>query len=212
MKTLTADTRIRLNQIKELRELIEDAKRYEINEISEKTGLQKCLVEGRIVWLLPVQNQSFSNESLGDAGLKRLAKSAKKARAAKPLNNLTIKDIKKYLIEMSKDWKNNPVKCPFLGNTRVRFDDKGFEHFFKTKGKERPKNEVIERAECLPFMRDIIERSGKPAEHLKNKNGESYSIIGKAIINGKERGIKVIIERRPSGNYFYFSLNSYKKI
>lgn len=212
MRTLTADTRIRLSQIKELRELIEDAVHYEIGEISKKTGLQKCLINGRIVWLLPKQNKNFSNEGLGNSALRQLAKSAKKARTMKPLLNPTVSDARKYLIAMSKDWKTDHVICPFLGNARIRFNEKSIEHFFWTNGKKRPEKDVIERAECLPYIRDILERSGKPAEHLIKGDKESYSIVGRADINGKDRGIKVVITKHQNGNMYYFSVNSYTKM
>lgn len=56
MAELTGSTRIRLSQIIDLElwadAFVEDAKHYEIGEISQKTGLQKTLVNGRIVWLL----------------------------------------------------------------------------------------------------------------------------------------------------------------
>ena len=63
MRKLTGDTRIRLSQILDfkywLSDLTEDAHKYKIGEISQKTGLQKCLINGRIVWLLPTQNSDF---------------------------------------------------------------------------------------------------------------------------------------------------------
>ena len=70
----------------------------------------------------------------------------------------------------------------------------------------------IERAECLPYVRDILERTGKPAEHLISGGNESYSVIGKANINGTEQGIKVIISKHTDGRYFYLSVFSLKKI
>ena len=37
---------------------------------------------------------------------------------------------------------------------------------------------------------------------------ESYSIIGKANINGKDQGIKIIISKHTDGRYFYLSVFS----
>ena len=39
--------------------LTEDAEHYEIGDISKKTGKQKCLVNGKIVWLLKGQKESL---------------------------------------------------------------------------------------------------------------------------------------------------------
>lgn len=87
-----------------------------------------------------------------------------------------------------------------------------YKHLFYTKGKKRSVHEILERAECLPYIRDILERTGKPAEHLITKGKESYSIIGKANINGTEQGIKIIISKHTDGRYFYLSVFCLKKI
>ena len=54
--------------------------------------------------------------------------------------------------------------------------------------------------------------AGKPTEHLISGGNESYSVIGKANINGTEQGIKVIISKHTDGRYFYLSVFSLKKI
>lgn len=61
--------------------LTEDAKRYKVGEISQKTGLQKCLVNGNIVWLLPGQNSDYLQTRMQKSDAKQLASSAKLARA-----------------------------------------------------------------------------------------------------------------------------------
>ena len=81
-----------------------------------------------------------------------------------------------------------------------------------TKGKKETCSWNTRKAECLPYIRDILERTGKPAEHLITKGKESYSIIGKANINGKDLGIKIIISKHTDGRYFYLSVFSLKKI
>lgn len=69
MTELTGSTRIRLSQIFDLElwadAFVEDAKHYNIGEISQKTGLQKSLVNGRIVWLLPKQGGGFLQGKMG---------------------------------------------------------------------------------------------------------------------------------------------------
>lgn len=89
--------------------LIEDAKKYAIGDISTKTGLQKCLVNGRIVWLLPHQGQGFSNTKLSKGDLKTLAKSAKKARADNAINIHSVKDAETYMKYVMSSWRKNPV-------------------------------------------------------------------------------------------------------
>ena len=219
MRELSGDTRIHVLTYPDFEEviltedaLIEDAKKYEIGDISTKTGLQKCLVNGRIVWLLPHQGQGFSNTKLSKGDLKTLAKSAKIASADGQLNAPTVKDAEKYMQFMMSSWKQNPVKSPLFNNARIRLDRMSYNHLFKTKGKQRAPKEFIERAECLPYVRDILERSGKPAEHLIYNGSESYSVIGKANINGADKGIKIIISRHTDGRYFYLSVFSLKKI
>lgn len=53
-KPLTGDTRIRLSQIKGLKEWVTDRRKYKIGEISEKTGLLKTRTKsGKIEWVEP---------------------------------------------------------------------------------------------------------------------------------------------------------------
>ena len=170
---LTGDTRIRLSQIRDLAAWIED-RRYKIGEISQTTGLQKCLINGNIVWLLPSQNSNFNQGKLSKADTKTLAKSTKPARPDGVFNYTgNVKnDATKYLNYMKQTWKTNPVRARYLNNARVRLNSLSYKHLFETKGKPRPIKEVKERAECLPFVRDILERSGKPADHtIKNGKG-----------------------------------------
>ena len=212
MRELNGNTRIRLSQILDfkywLNGLVEDAHKYEIGEISKKTGLQKCLVNGRIVWLLPSQFQGFNNGRLTDNDLNTLLKSCKKARQSpnyapkKP----TVQEALNCYSDMKNDWNNNPVICPFLNGAKIRLDAASDEHFTKTKGKPRPPNDIIRRGYLLTYVRDILERSGKPAEHIKNNNKESFSIVGKGNIKGIDKGIKVVITRKNKGKYYYFSV------
>ena len=65
----------------------------------------------------------------------------------------------------------------------------------------------------MPYIRDILERSGKPAEHLIDKyNDNVYSIVGKGIIDGVEKGIKALVVRRTDGHDYYLSVMDLKII
>ena len=219
MRELTADTIIRVVQYPDFEEfiltepgLIEDAQTYNIGDISQKTGLQKCLVNGRIVWLLPHQGAGFSQAKLSKADLKTLAKSAKKAKPDAQLNAPTVKGAKKYMKYMMSTWKKNPVVSPFFNNAKIRLDGMSYKHLFETHGVPRPPADVVRRAKCLPYIRDILQRTGKPAEHLISNKDESYSVIGKANIDGIDRGIKIIISKHTDGKYFYLSVMDLKII
>lgn len=220
MRELTPDTKIKIITypdfegiyIKE-NELIEDAQKYNVGDISKKTGLQKCMVNGRIVWLLPHQNGNFTQAKMQKADLKLLAKSAKKAKPDGKLNSLSVQGAKSYMNYIKTEWKKRPVKCPFFNNAKIRLDSTSYKHLFETHGVPRPSQDVIRRAKLLPYVRDVIERSGKPAEHYIENGKESYSIIGRANINGKDTGIKVIISlHRNDNNYYYLSVMDLKKI
>lgn len=208
MRILNGNTRIKLYQIKEFKELIEDAKRYKIGEISTRTGLQKCLVNGNIVWLLPNQKSNFNQGKLNKADTILLAKSAKKARADGYLKNTgnVKQDATQYLNYMKSTWNKNPVKARYLNNAKVRLNNMSYKHLFESKGKLRSLKEVKQRAECLPYVRDILERSGKPSDHIIKNGKESYTIVGKAIVNNKQREIQVVISRDQKSRYFYLSV------
>lgn len=215
---LTGDTRIRLRQILDFyywnNPLILDAHKYEIGEISKTTGLQKCLINGRIVWLLPGQNSDFLHKKMSKPDTKQLAKSCKKARADGYINfNKSIKNAaRSYLNHMTKAWQQNPVRVPFLNNAIIGINKFSHYHLFKTKGKPRSEKEIRSRAECLPYVRDILERTGKPADHyINNKGQESYSIVGRANINGIDRELQVIISKDSHKNHYYLSVFKLKK-
>lgn len=65
----------------------------------------------------------------------------------------------------------------------------------------------------MPYIRDILERSGKPAEHLIDKYSDNvYSVVGKGVIDGVEKGIKALVVRRTDGHYYYLSVMDLKII
>lgn len=215
---LTGDTRIRLSQVLDFyywnHPLIDDAHKYNIGEISQKTGLQKCLINGRTVWLLPGQNSNFLNKKMSKPDTKQLAKSCKKARADGYVSFKSgVKNgARNYLNHMTNTWKTNPVKVPFLNNATIGINKFSHYHLFNTKGKPRSLPEIKRRAECLPYVRDILERTGKPADHYTNSKGqESYSIVGKANIGGKDRELQVIISKDSHKNHYYLSVFRLKK-
>ena len=189
--------------------LTEDAEHYEIGEISKKTGKQKCLINGNIVWLLPSQKSDYLQTRMTKADSKDLASSAKLARADGSIifgQNIR-QSARKYLNYMQTSWTKNPVKARYLKNAEIRLNNMSYKHLFETKGKPRPVAQIKERAECLPYVRDILERSGKPADHTIDANGkESYTIVGRANINKKDRNIKVVISRNKNDEYFYLSV------
>lgn len=216
MRELTPDTKIRITLYPDFEEifikdqlLIEDAQKYNVGDISKKTGLQKCMVNGRIVWLLPIQNQNFHNGRIAPNDLNTLLKSCKKARASTNYypKAPTVNEAQKCYNDMKQDWKRNPVKSPFFNGAKIRLDKNSDYHFTHKKGGvPRDPKDIIRRGYLLPYVRDILERTGKPAEHtIENKN-ESYSIAGKANIKGVDKGIKIIISRHTDGKYFYFSV------
>ena len=219
MRELTPDTKIKIITYPDFEEifikdqlLIEDAQKYNVGDISQKTGLQKCMVNGRIVWLLPHQNGNFTQAKMQKADLKILAKSAKKAKPDTQQQIQTVKEAKKYIKNMMKTWKTNPVVSPFFNNSKIRLDGMSYKHLFETHGRQRPSADIVRRAKCLPFVRDILQRTGKPAEHLITQKNESYSIIGKANIDGIVRGIKIIVTKHTDGKYFYLSVMDLKII
>ncbi len=218
MRELSGNTRIKLSQILDFiywhSGLTEDAHKYKIGEISQKTGLQKCLVNNRIVWLLPNQNSNFLQKKMSKPDTKQLAKSCKKARPDGIISfrNGIKNGARNYFKHMTNSWAQKPVKVPFLNNAKVGLNQFSIHHLFVTKGKPRPLKEVKDRAECLPYVRDVLERAGKPADHYFNKKGEeSYSIVGKANFNGIDREMEVIISKDKHKNHFYLSVFKLKK-
>lgn len=145
---------------------------------------------------------------------KQLAKSCKRARPDGTISfaNGVKNGARNYLQHMTVTWSQNPVRVPFLNNAKVGINQFSKYHLFVTKGKPRPISELKDRAECLPYVRDILERSGKPADHYVNNRGEeSYSIVGRANINGKDREMVVVISKDKSKHLYYLSVFKLKK-
>ena len=111
-----------------------------------------------------------------------------------------------HYTNLVKDWNERPVKCPILNGVRIRLDKDSYTHLVKKDGKKRNDNDIIRRCTLLPYVRDILERTGKPAEYSRDKRNESYAIVGKANVQGIDKGIKVVVQRHTDGKYFYFSV------
>lgn len=211
---LTGNTKIKLSQILDLLtwRLVDDDKKYNIGEISTKTGLQKCLINGYIVWLLPKQNSNFMQGKMTKSDTKQLAKSTKLARpdgTLKSTGNVR-RDATQYLNYMKSQWTKHPVKAPYLNNATIGLNAMSYKHLFETKGKQRSIAEIKTRAECLPYVRDILERTGKPADHTIKNGKESYTIVGSANINGMRREIQVVISKARTGHHYYLSVFNLK--
>lgn len=71
--------------------------------------------------------------------------------------------------------------------------------------KHREPEDVRARAECLPYLRDILQRTGKPAKYTNDNGKESYTIVGRAKINNADRKVVVVIRKQPSDKYFHLS-------
>lgn len=213
MRDLTGGTKIRLSQVLDFQfwsgALTMDARKYQIGEISTKTGLQKCLVNGRIVWLMPSQKGDFNNGRLSDDDLNTLLKSCKKARASSNYGpkKPTVQEAINCYYDMKRDWTKNPVKSPFFKGAKIRLDQFSDFHFTHKKGGDlRKAGDIVRRGYLITYVRDILERSGKPAEHTVDGKNESYCVVGKANIKGVDKGIKVIVSRHTDGRYYYFSV------
>ena len=72
-KPLTGDTRIKLSQIKDLKEWVEDRRKYKVGEISETTGLMKQRSKsGEIIWIDPQRgDKTDPNEKPGSWNVPR---------------------------------------------------------------------------------------------------------------------------------------------
>ena len=123
------------------------------------------------------------------------------------------KSAEDYLSYMMKDWNERKVISPIFDNTRIRFDGDSYRHFFKGKKGDRSPEEIELRAKCLPYIRDILERTGKKGVLIQNdKNQLAFSVLGRANINGFDTAIKIIVTKKKGRKYFYLSVNNMNEI
>ena len=156
---------------------------------------------------MPIQNSGFINRRLEPNEMNTLLKSCKKARPTEEVKyTKNVNEALKHYTNLVIDWNDKPVKSPIMNGIRIRLDNESYTHLVKKNGKPRKENDIIRRCILLPYMRDILERTGKPAEHTIKDGNERYSIVGKANINGTDKGIKILIKRKTDGKYYYFSV------
>ena len=126
-----------------------------------------------------------------------------------------------FIKNWQQDWRANRKKsrCPVLGGNTVvviAIDENGNEgislqHFgYKGSGKKfkRPAPVIKERAEILPFAKEMLESKDKCIvnEVRTNGNQTEYEILGKAKINGKTEKICVIVSKRKNEPLTYLSI------
>lgn len=126
-----------------------------------------------------------------------------------------------FIKDWQQDWRNNrnKSKCPVLGGNTVvvvAIDENGKEgislqHFgYKGSGKKfkRPDSVIKERAELLPFAKEMLESKDKSIVNEVRTNGNitEYEILGKAKINGKTEKICVIVSKIKNEALTYLSI------
>ena len=156
----------------------------------------------------------FNYGKLSKDEYRKIAESSKPAKADKSidLNNLP-QSARDYLDYMMKSWNENKVISPIFNNVRIRFDGDSYKHFFKGKKGERSQEEIEKRAKCLPYIRDILERTGKRCALIQNDKGQlAYSVVGRAVIDSEDTVIKVIVTKKRGRKYFYLSVNNLNEI
>ena len=161
-----------------------------------------------------VNTYGYPIEKKEKGELKQIAKTAKPATADGAIDisdfNNSVND---YLRKLEKDWNSVFVYSPLMENARIRFDSDSYHHFYYSGRRPRGKDELEARAKCLPFLRDIIEKSGvKGSCSLDEKNHLAFVIMGRANIDGKDTAIKVIIAKKKKEKYYYLSVNNFGEI
>ncbi len=109
---------------------------------------------------------------------------------------------KQFISDWKKDWQRNPEKrkCPALNYTKIGFDSISFNHLgIKGGGIVRTIKELMKRVRILPFAKEILEGKNKGIGTIvrvdENKKLVYYEVVGRAIINGKEETISVIVSK-----------------
>ncbi|WP_255805635.1 hypothetical protein [Treponema putidum] len=109
---------------------------------------------------------------------------------------------KQFITDWKKDWQRNPEKrnCPALNYTKIGFDSISLNHLgIKGGGIVRTIKELMERVRILPFAKEILEGKNKGIGTMvrvdENKQLIYYEVVGRAMIDGKERTISVIVSK-----------------
>lgn len=145
--------------------------------------------------------------------LRKIAKTANIALADWTLDLSDFKtSVSRCLIHLKNDWNANIVKSPLFNNARIRFDGDSFRHFYYSGRNARSQRELELRAKCLPYLRNIIEKSGVKA-CCSVENGQlGFVIMGRSKIDGKDTAIKVIIAKKKKDKLYYLSVNNLGEI
>jgi len=106
---------------------------------------------------------------------------------------------KKILRKLRKKWNNIKFLCPELNNRRVIINNDSINHLDHTGDGDRDITEIVKRVELFPYIEDII----KGGKYYNKKQG--YSLIGRAMINNKETGLRVILVEKGE-NLLYISI------
>ncbi len=213
-KELTWTTRIKLSQIKDLAQFAKDQRgvKTEIGQYTtRKDGIYRKITETKFA-KVNTYNYPIAKKEKGE--LKVIAKSATPATADGSIDFSDFDNsVKNYLKGLENDWNTNFVYSPLFGNTRIRFDSDSYRHFYFSGRKMRPKDELEARAKCLPFLRNIIEKTGvKGCCSLNDEGHLGFVIMGKAKIDGKDTAIKVIIAKKKKDKMYYLSVNNFGEI
>ena len=109
---------------------------------------------------------------------------------------------KQFITDWKKDWQRDPEKrkCPALNYTKIGFDSISLNHLgIKGGGIVRTIKELMERVRILPFAKEILEGKNKGIGTMvrvdENKQLVYYEVVGRAVIDGKERTISVIVSK-----------------
>lgn len=109
---------------------------------------------------------------------------------------------KQFITDWKNDWQRNPEKrkCPALNYTKIGFDSISLNHLgIKGGGIVRTIKELMERVRILPFAKEILEGKNKGIGTMvrvdENKQLIYYEVVGRAMIDGKERTISVIVSK-----------------
>lgn len=109
---------------------------------------------------------------------------------------------KQFITDWKNDWQRNPEKrkCPALNYTKIGFNSISLNHLgIKGGGIVRTIKELMERVRILPFAKEILEGKNKGIETMvrvdENKQLIYYEVVGRAMIDGKERTISVIVSK-----------------
>jgi len=109
---------------------------------------------------------------------------------------------KQFITDWKNDWQRNPEKrkCPALNYTKIGFNSISLNHLgIKGGGIVRTIKELMERVRILPFAKEILEGKNKGIGTMvrvdENKQLIYYEVVGRAMIDGKERTISVIVSK-----------------